>query len=315
MHARRTISAVGALGALALALWLAVDVRTAGSASSSARGAAPTITPSPLAVVGAAGERHHRRVDGAVAALGALHLHLTPALARAYAAAGALMDGRRQDLAGLDATTLAELGRAEELLAYATALPGQRLATRLGDGTTMQIGQLGSAAAPPAGAAATPAAGPGPGAITGASARRGDTGTLATAAAPGAGAGANALPDAAVASSMTSQARQPIPISGDTTKQLTLPGAWLAIPYRPAQVQGQPLVIENQSGGEYAISLIGDDFGEVRLDGGLVVPGRYYRINGSATITSTVPVGVHIRPLSAVGAYYGQPLILPSADG
>ncbi len=111
------------------------------------------------------------------------------------------------------------------------------------------------------------------------------------------------------------QDRQPIPISGGTTKQLTLPDAWLAIPYQPALVQGQPLVIANQSGGDYAISLLGSDFGEVRLDGGLVVPGRYYRINGAATITSTVPVGVHVRPLTAVGTYYDQPLLLPSADG
>lgn len=311
MPARRTVIVLGALGALALALLLALRLTLASHGAGSAVPAtAPGGRPPCAVAMGGAGERHHRRGDGALAAAPALRL--TPALARAYAAAGALMDGRRRDLSGLDPIALAELGHAEELLSYATAQSGQRLPTRLGDGTTMQIG---SGAALPAGPPAAPAAGPG--ATTGASARRGDAGAPgagAPAPGPGAGAPSAALGDAAVASSLAAQGRQPIPVSGGTTKQSTLPGAWLAIPYQPALVQGQPLVIANQSGGEYAISLLGDDFGEVRLDGGLVVPGRYYRINGTATITSTVPVGVHIRPLTAVGTYYDQPLIVPSAD-
>ena len=139
MDVRRAIIAVGALGALgalALAWWLAAGGRSAGSAD----GAAAPIAAPPAVAVGAPGERHHVRGDLPVAGLGTMRLRLTPALARAYAAAGALMDGRRSDLAGLDATTLAELGHAEELLAYATPRSGQRLATRLGDGTTLQLG-------------------------------------------------------------------------------------------------------------------------------------------------------------------------------
>jgi hypothetical protein len=320
MAARHTLAALGALGVLALALWLTAGGRSSGSGTG-APAAAPPAAPAgaPPVALGAAGEHQHRRGDDALAAVGALRLRLTPALARAYAAAGALRDGRRHDLAGLDPTTLAELGHAEELLAYATARPGQRLATRMADGTTMQIG---SGPAPPAGPAAggsagsAGSAGSGPGVTTGSSVRRDDGGATATTGAPAATSpGAAELPDGAVASSLSAQDHMPIPISGQTTKQLTLPDAWLAIPYQPAQVNGQPLVIVNSSGGEYAISLLCEDFGEVRLDGGLVVPGRYYRINGRTTITSTVPVGVHIRPLNAVGPYYDQPLIMPSADG
>jgi hypothetical protein len=306
MAVRRTFALLlAAGGVLALAWWLADGERAGAGAP-----AAPASAPAPAIALGAPGEHRRRRADGAPGIPSALRL--TPALARAYAAAGALLDGRRHDLAGLDPATVAELGHAEELLAYATAQGGQRLATRLPGGATLQIADGASAA----GAGAAPAAGPG--ASTGARARRGDASASAAPAsvlAAGAGAGATALPPAAVASSLAGGDRQPIPISGETTKLLTLPDAWLAIPYQPAQVQGQPLVIENRSSGEYAISLLGGDFGEVRLDGGLVVPGRYYRINGAATITSTVPVGVHIRPLTAVGTYYDQPLIVPSADG
>jgi hypothetical protein len=106
-----------------------------------------------------------------------------------------------------------------------------------------------------------------------------------------------------------------MPIQGDLVKQLIAPNAWVAIPYQPAKVAGAPLIIQNISGGDYAIALYGSDFGSVRLDGGLIVPGRFYRINGSSRIDSQVPLVVHIRPLNAVGPYYPQPLQVPSADG
>ena len=312
MSTRRTLALLGALAALLLLVALP---RTPGrGTSTSSPGAAGDRAPSPAtAVVGGSGERSHRRGDtehGGNAALAALQLRLSPALARAYAAAGALLDGRRRDLAGLDPAALAELAHAEELLAVDRPEPGQQQATRAGADAVMSVG--GPAGAPGSGATA-PAATT---ATTGARARRQGETPAADAAPATPAAPAAALPDGAVASSLASSARQPIPVSGTgTTKQLLLPDAWLAIPYQPALSQGQPLVIANLSSGAYAISLVGDDFGDVRLDGGLVVPGRYYRINGTATITATSPVGVHIRPLSAVGPYYDQPLQVPSADG
>jgi hypothetical protein len=110
-------------------------------------------------------------------------------------------------------------------------------------------------------------------------------------------------------------ATQPLPIVGDRVKDLIAPDAWVAIPYQPAAAGGQPLVINNRSGSGYAISFHGDDFGGVRVNGGLVVPGRHYRLDGSMQVTSDVPVNVHVRPLSAVPSYFEQPLQWPRANG
>jgi hypothetical protein len=315
-----------AVVATVVALCLAVSHRnTAATAPVSHPGAR-------MPEVGAGGIARHAVADQALADL---HLRVTPALARAYAAAGALRDGDAHACDHLDQATLAEMAHADDLVALAVAEPGTRVPTRLPDGTV--LGTAAEAARPGfdgAGARGVPLA---PLAGQPAAASQPDPGQptvgssgLAAHEAPAAGTQppstatpVPAIPDAApaaadagtVAHALVASGRQPSPIQGDLVKQLTAPDAWVAIPYQPAQVGGKPLFIQNVSGAEYAIALYGSDFGSVRLNGGLVVPGRYYRIDGAVRIDSRVPVGVHIRPLTAVGPYYPQPLRIPTADG
>lgn len=89
--------------------------------------------------------------------------------------------------------------------------------------------------------------------------------------------------------------------------------AWAAIKAKPGQ--GLPIRITDHGEGGHVIAVFGDDFGTVRVNGGLVVPGRYYLINGNVEITGQVPLGIHIRPLSAVPSFHDQPLMAPSANG
>ena len=118
-----------------------------------------------------------------------------------------------------------------------------------------------------------------------------------------------------VAKSLTGKGRTPIPILGDRQKFIFQPDAWAAIPYDPKLVEGQPLTISNCSGGRYGISVQAEDCSNVRLNGGLVVPGRFYLLDGTITIQSTVPVEALIRPLDTLHGYYELPLIPPSANG
>jgi len=300
----RLIAGALALGALAVVYQVVALApppgRGAGEPAPGERSGVP-----PRAQSGGAGSSIIARTarPGAVQAV-----TLSPALARAYAAAGALQDGRTVDLGELDGPAQGELARAEELLQLDRPVHAPAVSTRLGDGSL--LGMPAARAAISGQAAAGPAA-------TAASAiahqRAGD------APAPDAGASdapaAEPLSGAAVGTSLVAHGRTPSPIRGDLVKQLIGSDAWVAIPYQPALVNGRPLVIENLSTGEYAISLQGADFGSVRLNGCLVVPGRFYRVSGTARITAQVPVGVHIRPLTAVGSYYQHPLQLPQADG
>ena len=55
-------------------------------------------------------------------------------------------------------------------------------------------------------------------------------------------------------------------------------------------------------------------FGTVRVNGGLVVPGRFYQIHQIIEITSDVPVNIPVRPLGVVTEYHDVPVI-PRANG
>lgn len=88
---------------------------------------------------------------------------------------------------------------------------------------------------------------------------------------------------------------------------------WAAIRAEPGR--GLPVRIADRGEGGHVVALFADDTGSLRLNGGLVVPGRYYRIQGTVEITSSAPVNVHIRPLSAVPDYHDGPLQAPSANG
>jgi hypothetical protein len=107
----------------------------------------------------------------------------------------------------------------------------------------------------------------------------------------------------------------PLPTRGDVVKEILEPDAWFSVPYDPAWTKGQAFELTNRSLGEYALRLEASDYGSVRLNGGLVVPGRYYHVNGTMTITGDVPVGVVIRPLGVVPSYFDQPVRPPSANG
>jgi hypothetical protein len=88
---------------------------------------------------------------------------------------------------------------------------------------------------------------------------------------------------------------------------------WAAIQAEPGR--SLPLRIADHGEGGHVVALFADEVGSLRLNGGLVVPGRYYRIQGTVEITSSAPVNVHIRPLSAVPDYHDGPLVAPSANG
>jgi hypothetical protein len=51
------------------------------------------------------------------------------------------------------------------------------------------------------------------------------------------------------------------------------------------------------------------------VNGGIVVPGRCYQIDGSVTITAGSQVGIDIVPLIAVPGYQEQPWSVPQAPG
>ncbi len=280
--------AIAAFAAVAAAAWLLTSAPSSAGPSSS-------VKPAPRS--GGDGDRTFVNPGSAGAAS---RQRISTALARAYAAAGEMLDGKRADCAALDAQSAAELGHARELLALAHPLVGAGRPTRLPDGTELRIdGAAPAEAAPPP---------------FGSHAQVQRDGAAATL--PGEAVARTAPVQADAASSLTvGSAKQPIPIRGDLVKELIAPDAWVAIPYKPGLVEGQPLVIKNLSGSGYAISVNGDDFGSVRVNGGLVVPGRYYRIDGEITVESSVPVGVHIRPLTAVSIYYPEPQPAPSANG
>ncbi len=96
-------------------------------------------------------------------------------------------------------------------------------------------------------------------------------------------------------------------------QELSGPGLWAVI-RRP--VGTPPTTIVAPEAHPYALAIDGEaiDFGEIRLDGGLVVPRRFYAVTGAVRVSGDGPCTVRIRPLSAVTAYHPEPLRPPSAD-
>jgi hypothetical protein len=221
------------------------------------------------------------------AGLPARRVPMSPALARAVAAIGAFSDGRRETLADLDAEAQRLIDEAHLLLASVPRRQAPGLPLRLPNGGSLRMPSDVASGVLLADPMLAPAL---------------DT-------------GARIVDGALVPRRLDADGRAPVPITGDRGKHLVEPDAWIAIPYDPALVAGEPLLITNRSGGRYAVSLEADDFSSVRLDGGLVVPGRFYLIEGTVVIEGAVPIGITIRPLGVLHGVYDRPLRPPSANG
>jgi hypothetical protein len=91
------------------------------------------------------------------------------------------------------------------------------------------------------------------------------------------------------------------------------PGLWAKASFNPALQQ--QLVITDACAGGYAIAIYAADYSTIRLDGGLVVPGRYYQVDGHSVITGDSGCNVDIRPLSVVPTYSRGAARLPQSNG
>lgn len=215
---------------------------------------------------------------------------LPQALGRAVAAVGAYDDGRRATLDDLAPDVAAVVEQARMLLAGVSRRAAPGLPMRQADGSEARI----EPDPPPRGQhRPTPI----------------EDGSLA------ARERARAVDGRLVARTLATAGRLPTPVRGDLAKELVEADAWIAVPYDPRLTQGQALTLTNRSLGGYVLRLDADDYGTVRLNDGLVVPGRYYLVQGTMTITSDVPVGVIIRPLGVVHAYDERPVAMPTANG
>lgn len=216
---------------------------------------------------------------------------IAPQLAQAVAAVGAYDDGRRATLDDVSEPIRALFDQARLLLASTPRLSAPGLPMRLPDGREMRL-----APDPP----------------------RPDGSATPTPPPPGSPADrerARAVDGQLIARSRSVDGKLPAPTRGDVVKEILEPDAWFSVPYDPALTKGQALELTNRSLGEYALRLEAADYGSVRLNGGLVVPGRYYYVNGTMTVTSDVPVGVVVRPLGVVPSYFETPVKPPSANG
>jgi hypothetical protein len=210
---------------------------------------------------------------------------ISPALARAVATVGQVEDGRLADLSGLDEQAMAYVDYARVLLAGVPRRAAPGLPMRLPDGMTMKMGPDKLNEIPES---------PNP---------------------PVRDSHARIVDGHLIPRRLDISGRVPVPTIGDLHKELIEPDAWIAIPYDPALVTGQPLQIINRSGGLYAVSLHADDFSTVRLNGGLVVPGRFYQMDNTTVISGAIPVGVTIRPIGVLHGLYEQPIRPPQANG
>lgn len=97
--------------------------------------------------------------------------------------------------------------------------------------------------------------------------------------------------------------------AGPGLQTVTGPGVWAAMEH-----PGGTLQFTVSEGEEYALAFFCDDPGTLRLNGGLIIPGRFYSITQSATITGG-PTKIHLRPRSALKEWLEGPLVIPRGDG
>jgi len=217
---------------------------------------------------------------------------IVPAAARAFAWAGEVADGG--DPAPLDDEAAEWLPVVEPLVAAQEREPGKGLATVTPQGIRRMLGAP-PGFAPPAAAEADPAA-------------LRDLGRAL-------GAGAAPLAPGEHPEHACDLVPEPggVDLVDPGNQMIRGRGVWAHI---DRGAGSPPLRLELAEGaGGYAVSFHGEDFSRLRVDGGLVVPGRFYRIDGAITVGGPDPVAIHIRPLNAVPAYHQEPLLPPTADG
>lgn len=195
------------------------------------------------------------------------------ALARAIAVLGQIADGRITALPPtLDAATRAALPEAEALLAGQRPHRGAGRAYAGADGATMRI-------APPL---------------------RGVGGTDDVAS--GAAEAAMGQTDAGTGTSLgdVRHEAERVVVSGD--------GVWAAMTWEPGQ---PPIRLREEDSAGHAICVHADDASGLRINGGMVVPGRHYRIGSGLDIQASAPIGIDIVPLDATHLVYDQPIPVP----
>nr|MBA3939287.1 hypothetical protein [Planctomycetota bacterium] len=228
----------------------------------------------------------------------------TAAEARAFALLGQLDDHRIAQLPALDGETLAALPRARDLLGHQRQLPGGATPTRVGGGTLAITPPGIPPAAPAPGVGGLPAGGQ-----VGEVARdRAGFGT----AIPGP-TGASPLATGPVAHDLGPQATPGRVALTAHGHEISGEGTWAAMHYVPGR-DPEPVISDHGQGG-YAIALFPEDPGSTRLNGGLIVPGRFYQVTGDMRVTGGAPIDVHVRPLSAVPMYAPLPCLPPAANG
>jgi hypothetical protein len=220
----------------------------------------------------------------------------------AFALLGQLDDPRIAKLPALDAETLAALPRARDLLSHQRQLPGGGKPTRIRGGAM--------AVTPPEGLPAPVADTVGTSGIDVVGASRN------LPAAPG----PNSARDVSAPVAATGVGRelgQQTSSGGmtltDRGHAITGEGTWAALRYVPGR-DPEPVISDHGQGG-YAIALFPEDPGSTRLNGGLIVPGRFYQVTGDMRVTGGAPIDVHVRPLSAVPMYAPVPCLPPAANG
>lgn len=92
------------------------------------------------------------------------------------------------------------------------------------------------------------------------------------------------------------------------SRVITGDGVWAAMRW-----SGGDVLWQDTSEHGHAIAVVDGDTADVRLDDGLVVPGRFYRIDNGSVLTSAGTISVHIRPLSAVESYHPAAAGVPTA--
>jgi hypothetical protein len=212
---------------------------------------------------------------------------ISPLLARLYALRGVFEDGRRRDAPVISAELAPWLPQAEALLAQDRALPSHHQPSVTASG---RCSVFSTAHAPTTGAltpAPTVSTGPAPTSVV-----------------------------AVQQHLFASHTRIAYAITGTALTQCVVAeNTWAALPYRPDQLGFQPVTLHDISVSGHALCIYAADFASVRVNGGLVVPGRFYAIGSGLRIRSSIALQILIRPLSAVASYYQTPAYLPYADG